>query len=434
MAQRPNQPATPGLRPKPIPVPANGPGVLPTNMLPGDGRLPLRTGEVSMTEYTKEQLRKLGWKDGDPVPGDLGVEIQRAAAVAAQDRDSFKWEENKPAGYKPVSPKMVNIDDLPASEQERLTKHIAEYKVEVEAQDAFNAQQAAREASIPDTVDPSVRAASLQAMAAQDAARAGRPTSAVVDDRRPPAGMKIPEGKTFAGVIGNTSVADKISALNSAQQMPEPVAAEPATPDDEYESHSGLHSGTMICPRCLWNTNEPFEIKPTDRDKQVFIAAVLGCTRFEKQYDLLGGKLKVFFRSLLATEVASLNSQLNWHARRGDITGDGEYVLWLMEYRLVMSLSKLVSGDNASRSVLSLAEFEATYPNTFEKVPTARDSLGLPVKAPTGLMAMHEWFYKDIVNVEFMRKIIAQTHRSFQRLVEGMESMAENEDFWQGIE
>jgi hypothetical protein len=47
---------------------------------------------------------------------------------------------------------------------------------------------------------------------------------------------------------------------------------------------------------------------------------------------------------------------------------------------------------------------------------------------------MRDWFYKEIVTQEPLRRIIGQQHREFQRLVEALEAMTSDSSFWKGIE
>jgi len=396
----------------------------------------MKTGKVYMSDFTKKQLQAVGWKPGDPVPGDLGQRLQEIQAEVVKERQEADLENSElAAGWTPPVASFVNIEDLPPEKQDEIRGYLAEYKEQMAQQAAHDEAVANVDASIPENVQGEQRAIMrnqiLQGQAAMAARQAGQPTgeSVVIDDREqttaPPADMQVPEGKTYAGSIGAPSVADKIEHLKQQQataQQPEQPAASP-TPEPSQHVSAGAVGQMVHCPRCAWNVNLPFDVKPTETDKQKFMAAVLGLARFEKKYDLLGGKLAVFFRSLTSEESAILQQRLGAMVRSGESIGDGEYWAHLMEFRLVMSVSRIEIGGNITYQVPPLQEWARTHP--------AAD--GSPV-LPTDIPRLRDYFYKEGPTQEPVRRILGQTHRNFQRLVELLEVMTNDPDFWEGIE
>lgn len=433
------------LQPRPIPQPPPGPGQLPPAQLPGAGKLPMRTGQIYMTDYTQQQLKALGWAPGDPVPGDLGKEVERIQREIQQDIVSGGLAANPPPGYQPVKAEFADITSFPEEKQAELRQYLIDYKEEMARRKAAAELQAQREAQIPSNIQGTDREATLQAMDIAAAATAGQDyAGGIIDDRQQlPEGLEIPEGKQFGGSLGGMDTARKIQKLAQAQQQaqqpnkPEPP---PAAASEREPAHSGV-AAHAICPRCLWNQHDPFEFTPTQEDKQRYAAATLGIGRFKKSYLLLDGKLELFFQGLTTTEITRLNEQLHWHIRRHDISGDGEYWLWQMEYRMVMSLYRITAMGSVVKQVISLEEFETANPGSFERAPTIQPHVDVfvpipppPPKPPTGLLAMREWFYREIVQQESMRAIIGIQHREFSKLLEGLDHRAKDRDFWKGIE
>lgn len=414
------------LRPRPIPQTSQPAGALPANQLPGPGRPPLRTGKVHFSDFTRRQLMAVGWKEGDPIPGDLGQRLQQIQAEVCAERDSATLEgSDLAAGWQPVKGEFVNIEQLPQERQDEIRQYLQEYKQQL-ADEAAQAQVDAEiEESIPQSVQGPARDVMKQQIVAGNAAQAaresGRAAASVVDDRRPSPPLPVPEGKTLGGVIGNMGPAEKIEELKrrqrAAQEAPQPAPEQPAP---EAPS-TGVTSTHTHCNRCLWPDDVPFEIKPTDEDKQRFLAAVLGLGRFEKSYPLLGGNLEVFFRSLTTDESAMVQRQVGSMVRAGAIRGDGEFWANLHELRLAIACSKIVVGGNVVYEVPSVAEWAKANPRTdgveeYTPLPRLRDNL-----------------YEKGATQEPLRVILGQQHRQFQQLVELLEVMTNDPDFWKGI-
>lgn len=405
------------LRPRPVPRPVAGPGALRADQLPGDGRPPMRTGSVHMSDYTRQQLQAVGWKDGDPVPGDLGKRLQEIQQEVIEERQAATLEGSPlAADWKPVQASFVNITDLPPERQAEIQQYLAEYKSETEQQAQFEQMQTDVEASIPANVQGEQRdlmrnqiLASNAAAQARQLQRGNATDSVVIDDRpsptAPPQKLSTPE---------------KIAILNQQQQ----AAAQPAQTQQAVLPlpDSGVAPARTNCQRCAWPLDVPYEIVPTVEDKKGFLAAILGMSRFEKKYDLLNGNLSVFFRSLSADESAVVQEQLGAMVRNGTSFGDGEYWANLQEFRTVLSVSKIVVGGNVVYSIPPFNEWLTENP------PPSKGEM-----TPTQLPRLCAYFYAKGATQEPIRRIIGQTHKSFQRLVEAMEFMTNDPDFWSGI-
>lgn len=431
------------LRPKAVPRPtAPSRGTLPASQLPGDGRPPLQAGKVYMSEFVQQQLKAVGWKPGDPIPGDLGQRLKEIQHEVMEEQANARLEGSElAANWKPVESSFVKIDELPPAKQEEIRQYLQEYKADIAQQTEFARQQQAADDSIPDNVQGPQRELMRDQILQGDAATAewwakrqqqGDPVSTVIDDRKtakaatPPPGITVPEGKKFAGIMGQSSVADNIEKAAQRQREYEKSQREqPAvTPvKDTTIPDAGSQIEHTNCQRCNWPLSKPFDIEPTVGDKQGFMAAILGLGRFEKEYSLLGDQLKVCFRSLSTSESSLLQRQLGTMVRSGDIHGDGEYWANLMEYRLVMSISRLEHGGNVIYAVKPVEEWDKEYP------PTSDDVIQV-----TPIPRMLKYFYEHGATQEPLRRILGQTHRRFQGLVEALEAVTSDPDFWTGIE
>lgn len=425
------------LRPRHVPTPPAGAGQLRPDQLPGPGRPPMKMGKVHMTDQTRQQLESVGWHSGDPIPGDLGQRLQEIQKEVAEERQAATLEGSPlAAGWTPPKTSFVNITDLPAEKQAEIGQYLAEYKQQVEQEAQLAQTIAEADEAIPENVKGTTRDVMRNQIMAGDAAMAARVSqrtgvpreqSGVIDDRQPaklPAGIQVPEGKVFAGMTGISSVGDKIEALKARQseaaQTPQPAvrqedAAIPAT------GATDLHPTT--CQRCSWPLQMPFNVEITTHDKQGFLAAILGLGRFEKRYELMGGNLNVILRSLSSQETAILQQQLGAMVRSGEIIGDGEYWANMQEFRLVMSIKQIMIGNNVAYAVPDLVTWEKDHPPTSDaKVQ------------PTSLPRMREYLYSEGAKHEPVRRMLGQTHSTFQRLVEALEFMTNDPDFWKGIE
>lgn len=292
-------------------------------------------------------------------------------------------------------------------------------------------------AAIPENIQGSTRdlmrnqiLAGDAALAAREAQRQGsRAESTVIDDRetttKPPAGMQVPEGKTYAGAIGIPSVSDKIETLKARQAAAETAPPPPkAAETPQAAPATGVaepHAAT--CQRCHWPLQLPFNVEISMQDKQAFLAAILGLARFEKRYELMGGNLSVIFRSLSSQETAILQQQLGAMVRSGEIIGDGEYWANMHEFRLVMAVKQIMVGQNVIYTVPDLLTWDKEHPaKEGDKVQ------------PTSIPRMREYLYAEGAKQEPVRRMLGQTHSNFQRLVEALEFMTNDPDFWKGIE
>ncbi len=414
------------LRPKPVPAPANGPGIIPQSQLPGEGRPPMTQNSVQMTDYTRRQLTAVGWQPGDPIPGDLGQLLTKVRNEIEAERASASLIDNPLAvGYKPVQASFVDIESLPPEKQQEIKQYLQDYKAEVNQRKEAEQREATIDAAIPANIQGPTRDAMReqmlqgeQAAAERSRQRRGEPaTSYAIDDRKPaatPAGMPVPEGKTFAGTMGVPLLAEQFAKS-------QPVAAEPAPviPAAEPLPTTGAVHDRTTCQRCAWPLAAEFIVTATSDDKTGFLAAFLGLGCFKKKYILFNGNLEVFFGSLTSEDTTVVQNQLGAMVRGGQIIGDGEYWANMHEFRLILSLDRLVVGGTETYRKPAVADLQQY---AAEEV------------TPTFLPQLRTYFYEKAAKQESLRRVLGQTHQEFQRLVEYLEVMTSEPDFWIGIE
>jgi hypothetical protein len=324
-----------------------------------------------VSPFTKLTLEQFGWKDGDPIPVELGDKL-----VALKET-------------LPPSPRtdvLIDAAVMPAEELVYVQEMLAEAKVA----SAQQAEQRKKNAEL-DNIEPHLRdqyAATLQQFS-------------VIDDRA--------------------------EAQAAAPVPPPPVKEEPAAPAPPAAVSPAemplapLAPILPFCPRCGWDMRQKFEVEITDRDKEDFLATMLGNSRFRKEYELMGGKLKVVFRSVLAEENKLIYRQLLIDQQESRVSSEAEWVNQLMDYRLVCSLESITTGKGIPLAILP--ELKDVVFEADKKRPLA-----------TPLEAQLAELNKTSLSQEVTRRLINLHLRQFQRLVEAMEAMTLEPSFWEGIE
>lgn len=384
------------LQPKPIPKPPAGAGQLRPDQLPGDGRPPLKSGTVTVSDYTRRQLETIGWKEGDPIPGDLGLKIQEIQKEVETSRADRLEDSELAKGWQPPKPNFVDITQLPPEKQQELAAYLQEHKREVAERASEAATVQAADAQIPQNIQGEqrdlMRDQIVQSMAAKAASE--QPGSILVDD----------------------SGAKPVQPSQSTAAPSPPQQAPAVTPVENNPP------GPVHCPRCLWPVKTPFDTQYTEEDKKGFLAATLGLKRFEKKYSLMAGNLEIFFRSLTTKETETIQVQTAAFTRDGVINGEGAYWLHVMAYRLALSVSKIVIGGNVIYTCDSFLDWCKSNP--------AVD--GSKIEA-TDLPRFLEMFQEKGPQHEPIRRILSTEHQKFQRLVEFLEVMSLEPDFYKGI-
>lgn len=357
------------------------------------GNMPIAKDKAILTDQTRKNLELIGWEEGDDIPPALGKRI--AAMKKAREAELEKADHGFEPGTKVKIDRTINLADLPQEKQDELRQVLAEHKAEMQIQAAQDEADQAIHKTIPGA-DPSVFAA---AQTAKSANLPGMPEVELV--------YKEPENAPQPAAA------------------PEPAPA-PADPEDteDTEQDAGADAAPHYCPRCMYDVNDEFSLNPSEHDRKLFMASLLGTNRFTKAYELSDGALVVMLRSLTTREVDLVFKQMQLDANAGLITGEGDWFLRLERYR---TLCCLVNVKNAEGAIL------VEVPPLFE-LPYTGEADEKGIVEETRLVVLTEWFVANVIKTESMRRIISQHYRDFTRLVEAMEAQTAEPDFWKGTE
>lgn len=332
---------------------------------------------VYVSDFTKATLGQFGWKEGDAIPADLGQLM-------------IKMKETLP----PSKRSDVLVDKEVMTEEQ-----VKEIKTMLrEARDLGRKKK--REAELDEqtkNMAPDVAEMYKQLESTE-------PT--IVDDREE---MAATEEKP----------AEKETEPQTPGPNPEPAKTEAAkaTPASPDTVNPAL---VVYCPRCGWDMRQKFEVVPTDRDKEDFLATLLGGVRFKKTYELFGGRIIVTFRSLLAEENKLIYRQLVLDQQKNKVATEAEWFVQMMDYRLACSLETVADKNGKVLTAIPMLDEMAFESNKDEPLAT-------PLPKQLALV-------NKTLAQEATRRLVGTHLRQFQRLVEALEAMALDSSFWNGIE
>ncbi|NDD53051.1 hypothetical protein EBZ39_04090 [bacterium] len=327
---------------------------------------------VYVSDFTKKTLEQFGWKQGDAIPADLGqLMIRMKEGLPATTRDDVLVDRAV------MTEEQVNqITTLLKEARELGRKKQKEAELEEQTKN----------------MAPSVSEVYKQ-LSSDDGPQ-------IIDDREEAAAEQsaVEDNKT-----------------DEQKPTEEPVIEPP--PLQEIKNPPIV---IAYCPRCGWDMRQKFEVVPTDRDKEDFIATLLGATRFKKRYELFGGRLVVTFRSLLAEENKLIYRQLVLDQQKNNVATETEWFVQMMDYRLACSLETIE--DKKGKVIASIPLLEEMPEENNRDEPLAT-SLPKQLKLVNTHLAQ-----------EATRRLVGMHLRQFQRLVEALEAMALEPNFWTGIE
>lgn len=330
---------------------------------------------VYVSEFTKKTLEQFGWQEGHAIPADLGQFL-------------LDLREKLPAAKKVDV--LIDSDVMLPEQIEQVKGMLAEARELGEKR-----KKAAELDEQTKTMDPSVADAYKQIVSGDNAVE-------IVDDRA-------------------ETQAKNEEKIETTRQEPAAAVKEDATAAVTEEKEEKPEAPIIIyCPRCGWDIRQKFDAIPTQRDKEDFLATLLGGSRFTKKYELFGGRVWVVFRSLLAEENKLIYRQLVLDQRENRVATEAEWFTQMMDYRLACSLETI--GDNKGKVAVSVPTLDemAFTPNKDQPLETA---------LPQQLNLVNKSLAQEAT-----RRIVGMHLRQFQRLVEGLEAMALEPSFWNGIE
>lgn len=335
-----------------------------------------------VSDFTKKTLEQFGWRSGDPIPAELG-------SLMLKIKDTLS-----PSSRVDV---LIDKDTMTETDVETVKTMLREAK-DIANKKEQKEQFETATANMADSVREMY--ANLQNNSAE-----------IIDDR-------------------GAQTAEETPAAAPAPEAPPPTAEEaPATasaPADETSPapEAGIVPPMIIlpfCPRCGWDMQQKFDVDVTDRDKEDFLVTILGGSRFTRRFELVGGKLVLEFRSMLADENFEVQRQLLLDQNDDKILSEAEWFLRMFEYRMACSLAGVYDANGKPLVLVpQLSDFK------IEINPDKPNQTALP--------AAREFVHTKALAHEVSRRLAATHLRKFQRLVEAMEAMALEPSFWNGIE
>jgi hypothetical protein len=344
-----------------------------------------------VSEFTKKTLLQFDWQPGEPVPTDLGD-------VLAEIKE--RTPPSKVPGL------FVDIDNMSAEDIALVKETLLGAKTAIEnskRQQEFDRKTAG--------LDESAR--QLYAKLTEQSTEAAQ----IIDDRKTAAAKPTPE---------------PVVAPTAASPAPEPVKPEPVKEEEPVvnlkdpltEEPEPLvekkDAPPPFCPRCSWDMRREFDIEITDEDKEAFVAVTLGNERFKKTFELMAGKYKVRFRSLLAEENTIIHHQMLLDQRDNHFLSDTEWFLRMFEYRLACSIEEVTVDGTL---IAAIPELDAVSDKT--ELPNKADD---PTKA--AVVRLREYALVAVLRNEITRRLVGNQFRLFQRLYETLEAMALEPNFW----
>jgi hypothetical protein len=327
-----------------------------------------------MSELTKKTLQQFGWQLGEPVPENMG---ELLAGI----------HERTPASKVPGL--YVDASAMSEKDVELIKQKLAAAKVRAIA-DQERAEKEKKTAGMSQNMRELYEKVSEM--------EAG---PAIIDDRA-------------TAPADTQEAAAEIQASATAAPVP-PIVTEPPEPP------VNLLAPVIepFCPRCSWDMRQKYESNPTEVDKEIFMASILGGTRMHKNYSIMGGRYNIKFRGLLAEENRQIHHQMLLDQKRDGFGSDTEWFLRFFEYRLACSIEAVVVDDKVIALVPELENVAGV------ELPNKTDN-----KELDPLTRLRNYVVLDVLKIEVTRRLVCNQFRQFQRLYEAMEAMALEPNFW----
>jgi hypothetical protein len=251
------------------------------------GRLPMRPGELILTAAEQAKLQALGWKPGDPLPGNIAQLVAQAQQNVEHEIATTKPPQDHPVL---VQPDEVDWNDLDVNKRTDLAKHLQDFKGLAE-----HIERAAQNRETLDELSPGMRAAVLACGGGVE----------VVDSRDPVKELQqridVAEGRK-AEPVDESDLAD--------EEAPEPTTTtEPAIPS---------------------------------ADRAAYVVALLGDQPYCKEYTVFGAVTFVFRKPTTAAS-EQLIGQLAKDLRSGQLDNESFYRTAAL-YRMAICLDSAAWG------------------------------------------------------------------------------------------
>lgn len=360
--------------------------------------LPLNPGSVvpvsapaNLTEDEKNSLKALGWKEGQPIPGDLPVRLEKARKAAVADAVAFRspLPPDTPPVKQPVTHELASMSK---EQLDQLRSSLAQAGVEMER------MKKSKSAGITGA-GPGINEAIAAGLAAE-AERARNPVNISSETKPKPPDEKVSTSRLF-------------------DQPPKEEC-----PKQDTTAGASFH----VCSRCGWDdrTVYPFEDRPTDEDRDRYMACFLS-GRFRKVYELYGGKILVVFKSLTKREedlaLIQLGLDMRKNVQENKIKDQVTYVSYLLAYRTAMGLERIIHTTAGPDGDITLPAFDpSNYIGRFSP------------ETDTALRPHYEALIDSVLSNPSLGRVVEEAYGRFTLLQGDLEREARDRNFTKPVE
>jgi hypothetical protein len=325
---------------------------------------------MSQSEIVRNELTQLGWKDGDPIPPDLGAylgqlrldaiaDIESAIADGSPDIPELRRQLNLIQKMK-----LVKVSELPLKQQMEAREYVMNSIEDIQTQQAVTEQAMDIEARIPQQIQGEEREKIRQRLQ-------GNGPEVLFEDDMP-----------------------------SEQSLVEPK---------EHPTY---------CPCCNWNLTKPFELEATEEDKQAFLLSLLGQARFAKVFRFLGDRFLVEFRTLEYAEVQTITRELSELQSKGMVT-ELTYLAAFQDLRFMLSIAEVRLSASQVIAIPPILEWIKANP------PTAADKKD----KKNNIMRFIDYFNSQFPQIP-VRTALRKTHDKFYLLCEHLIERIDDANFY----
>lgn len=356
-----------------VPSPA-APSVVPPSglpQLPISGLPPAPGTILNLSPSERAQLEAMDWKEGEPVPNvaDMVEQIKR-------DAESQLPDPNMPMV---AQPREIDITALPPEKQAALKVQMRQMIEDGKRLQALQAEQ------LENPTSPDVNKAIEQLLAGDG---------------------------TQYNIVPPTEKPKPAAA-------PQPAVAPAPTPT--AMPTTGMATAADVATLCK-NCNhlvdkDPIEVTP--EDKHNFLVMMMTGAPFTKTYEMLGGNLRVTFRSLSRAELDMAIQQAGCDTRDGVSASQVDFFRNVQNYEMFLSIRQI-------RSLSDVTDF----PNSIKEVDVDPLEPGQPYQTPLKTYAPH---VADSIGSASMFRMVTMLYGRFYAMLRRLEENAFNADFWQGI-
>lgn len=228
----------------------------------------------------------------------------------------------------------------------------------------------------------------------------------------------IDASRVIPGLVTNAAPAD------NAVKGPEVGKTIDLSGDKQEPTDQPSTETSKNCPACGVTLNDPYELKPTEEEKDMWLRHILGEPRFIRTFTLFSGKVAVSFRSRTSTENDVIYNQLTNEVKDGLITEFGgimspAYYARMNRLMMMYSLKSVELRDKSEPRITDYPEItDKAYPKTDDK-----DERPLVVRAEAKLFG-NSMFSEGLLSA------ISTAHRRFESLIAVLIRHSDDPDFW----